>query len=124
MVSAPTPPQGGIFHADPGPASCGWCSVGLGRRMQVGRLVASPAAASVLKWHCALDKQLDWAIRSRRSKPSVMAPPTYVISKAADPVFAVAAGLAAAATRITREGKEKGKTAQQTAEAGKRFVLE
>ncbi|KXJ96961.1 hypothetical protein Micbo1qcDRAFT_155694 [Microdochium bolleyi] len=49
-----------------------------------------------------------------------MAPPTFVISKAADPIFAVAVGLLAAATRITREGKEKGQTTQQTVEAGKR----
>ncbi|KAI8964975.1 hypothetical protein F5Y11DRAFT_344940 [Daldinia sp. FL1419] len=49
-----------------------------------------------------------------------MAPPTYIISRVADPIFAVAIGLGAAATRINREGKEKGRTGQQTIEAGKR----
>lgn len=49
-----------------------------------------------------------------------MAPPTYIISRVADPIFAIAIGLGAAATRINREGKEKGKTTQQTVEAGKR----
>ncbi|KAK8039183.1 hypothetical protein PG993_007594 [Apiospora rasikravindrae] len=43
-----------------------------------------------------------------------MAPPTYIISKVADPIFALAIGLGAAATRINREEKEKGKTTQQT----------
>ena len=43
-----------------------------------------------------------------------MAPPAYIISKAADPFFALAIGIAAAVTRINREEKEKGKTTQQT----------
>ncbi|KAK7948269.1 uncharacterized protein PG986_009155 [Apiospora aurea] len=43
-----------------------------------------------------------------------MAPPTYIISKVADPIFALVIGLGAAATRINREEKEKGKTTQQT----------
>ncbi|KAI1506593.1 hypothetical protein F5X99DRAFT_403958 [Biscogniauxia marginata] len=51
-----------------------------------------------------------------------MAPPTYIISRAADPIFAVVMGLAAAATRINREEKEKGKTTQQTIDAAKRRV--
>ncbi|KAI2631991.1 hypothetical protein GGR54DRAFT_581778 [Hypoxylon sp. NC1633] len=49
-----------------------------------------------------------------------MAPSTYIISRVADPIFAVVIGLGAAATRINREGQEKGRTAQQTIEAGKR----
>ncbi|KAI1130308.1 hypothetical protein F5Y10DRAFT_263201 [Nemania abortiva] len=49
-----------------------------------------------------------------------MAPPTYIISRIADPIFAVAIGLGAAALRINREEKEKGKTTQQTIESVKR----
>lgn len=37
-----------------------------------------------------------------------MSAPTYLISRALDPVFALGIGLAAAATRIHREEKEKG----------------
>ncbi|KAI2634285.1 hypothetical protein GGS26DRAFT_42051 [Hypomontagnella submonticulosa] len=51
-----------------------------------------------------------------------MAPPTYIISRVADPMFAVVIGLGAAATRINREGKEKGRTTGQTVEAAKRRV--
>ncbi|KAJ2992709.1 hypothetical protein NUW58_g2076 [Xylaria curta] len=36
-----------------------------------------------------------------------MAPPTYIISRVADPIFAVVIGLGAAALRINREEKEK-----------------
>ena len=39
-----------------------------------------------------------------------MAPPTYIISRVIDPIFAVAIGIGAAVTRINREEKEKGKT--------------
>lgn len=49
-----------------------------------------------------------------------MAPPTYIISKVADPIFAVVIGLGAAATRINREEKEKGQTTDQTLESIKR----
>ncbi|KAI0549543.1 hypothetical protein F4679DRAFT_584484 [Xylaria curta] len=49
-----------------------------------------------------------------------MAPPTYIISRVADPIFAVVIGLGAAALRINREEKEKGKTTQQTIESAKR----
>ncbi|ORY64036.1 uncharacterized protein BCR38DRAFT_485177 [Pseudomassariella vexata] len=52
-----------------------------------------------------------------------MAPPAaYIISRGADPVFALFIGLGAAATRINREEKEKGRTTQQTIEAAKRRV--
>ena len=50
-----------------------------------------------------------------------MAPPTYIISRVADPIFAVAIGLSATATRINREEKEKGRTTEQTIEAAKRY---
>lgn len=53
-----------------------------------------------------------------------MPAPTYIISKVADPIFAVFIGLSAAATRINREGKEKGIPTSQTVEAGKRYVRE
>lgn len=49
-----------------------------------------------------------------------MAPPTYIISKAADPFFALAIGIGAAVTRINREEKEKGKTTQQTIQSFQR----
>lgn len=49
-----------------------------------------------------------------------MAPPTYIISRVADPIFAVVIGLGAAALRINREEKEKGKTTQQTMDSVKR----
>lgn len=52
-----------------------------------------------------------------------MAPPTYIISRVADPMFAVVIGLGAAATRINREGKEKGRTTGQTVEAAKRYKV-
>lgn len=51
-----------------------------------------------------------------------MAPATYIISKVADPIFAVVIGLGAAATRINREEKEKGQTTEQTIESAKRYV--
>ncbi|KAJ0166456.1 hypothetical protein CTA2_7279 [Colletotrichum tanaceti] len=47
-------------------------------------------------------------------------PPTYIISKVADPIFALVIGLGAAATRINREEKEKGKNTQQTLAVAKR----
>ncbi|KAI4870741.1 hypothetical protein F4820DRAFT_403225 [Hypoxylon rubiginosum] len=51
-----------------------------------------------------------------------MAPPTYIISRVGDPIFAVVIGLGAAATRINREQKDKGQTTQQTIEAAKRYI--
>jgi hypothetical protein len=44
----------------------------------------------------------------------------YIISRVADPVFAVLIGLGAAATRINREEKAKGRTPEQTIEAARR----
>ncbi|KAF3799395.1 hypothetical protein GCG54_00002094 [Colletotrichum gloeosporioides] len=51
------------------------------------------------------------------------APPAYIISKVADPVFALVIGLGAAATRINREEKEKGRTTQETIAAAQRHVI-
>jgi Non-classical export protein 1 len=51
-----------------------------------------------------------------------MAPPTYLISKVADPFFALFIGLSAAAIRINREEKELGHSTQQTIDAGFRYV--
>ena len=51
-----------------------------------------------------------------------MAPPTYIISRAMDPVFAVVIGVSAAVARISREEKEKGKTTNQTIETALRYV--
>jgi len=47
-----------------------------------------------------------------------MAPPTYLISRVADPLFALFIGLSAAAMRINREEKELGRTTQETIDAG------
>lgn len=49
-----------------------------------------------------------------------MAPQAYIISRFADPVFALVIGVAAAATRINREEKEKGRTTQETVDAARR----
>ena len=49
-----------------------------------------------------------------------MAPPAYIISRVADPIFGVFIGLSAAALRINREQKAAGKTRQQTVEAIRR----
>lgn len=48
--------------------------------------------------------------------------PAYIISKVADPIFAVVIGLSAATTRIKREEKEKGRTTSETIASGKRYV--
>lgn len=51
-----------------------------------------------------------------------MPAPTYIISRVADPIFAVFIGLGAAVTRINREEKDKGRTGSQTIEAGLRRI--
>jgi hypothetical protein len=53
-----------------------------------------------------------------------MSPPTYLISRVADPFFALFIGVGAAATRINREEKELGRTTQQTIDAGLRYVYD
>jgi hypothetical protein len=47
-----------------------------------------------------------------------MPAPAYLISKVADPVFALFIGLSAAATRINREEKDLGRSTKQTFDAG------
>ncbi|KAL1877059.1 hypothetical protein Daus18300_002669 [Diaporthe australafricana] len=49
-----------------------------------------------------------------------MPAPTYIISKVADPIFALFIGLSAAATRINREEKGKGRSTSETINAGLR----
>jgi hypothetical protein len=49
-----------------------------------------------------------------------MPSPAHLISKVGDPIFAAVIGLSAAATRINREGKELGRSSQQTVDAGLR----
>lgn len=49
-----------------------------------------------------------------------MPAPTYIISRVADPIFAVVIGVSAAAMRINREEKAKGYTFQQTMDNGLR----
>lgn len=51
-----------------------------------------------------------------------MAAPTYIISRVADPIFAVCMGLGATALRISREEKEKGKTTADTVQSLKKYV--
>lgn len=51
-----------------------------------------------------------------------MAPPAYIISKVGDPIFALFIGLGAAAMRINREEKAKGKTTNDIIEAARRYV--
>ncbi|KAJ4289528.1 hypothetical protein N0V90_010857 [Kalmusia sp. IMI 367209] len=46
----------------------------------------------------------------------------YIISRSLDPIFAVSIGLAAAATRINREEKEKGRSTAETIDVLKRRV--
>jgi len=49
-----------------------------------------------------------------------MAAPTYIIGRVADPIFALFIGVTAAATRINREQKAKGKTSNETIQDGLR----
>lgn len=51
-----------------------------------------------------------------------MAPPTYIISRAMDPIFAVVIGVGAAVSRITREEREKGRTNSDTIATALRCV--
>ncbi|CRJ82046.1 hypothetical protein BN1723_017653 [Verticillium longisporum] len=51
-----------------------------------------------------------------------MPAPTYIISRVADPIFALAIGLGAAVTRINREEKDKGRSTQETIGIAKRRV--
>ena len=51
-----------------------------------------------------------------------MPAPVYLISRAADPVFALFIGLSAAATRINREEKDLGRSTKDTIDAGFRYL--
>lgn len=51
-----------------------------------------------------------------------MPAPTYIIGKVADPIFALFIGLSAAATRINREEKDKGRSTSETISAGLRYA--
>jgi hypothetical protein len=51
-----------------------------------------------------------------------MPAPAYLISRVADPVFALFIGISAAATRINREEKELGRSTKETIDAGFRYV--
>ncbi|KAK3177336.1 hypothetical protein K4F52_009855 [Lecanicillium sp. MT-2017a] len=51
-----------------------------------------------------------------------MPAPTYIISRVADPIFAVVIGLSAAATRINREEQAKGKTPSQIMDDARRRI--
>ncbi|KAI0154348.1 hypothetical protein GGR57DRAFT_466803 [Xylariaceae sp. FL1272] len=52
-----------------------------------------------------------------------MAPTTYIISRVADPIFAVAIGLGAATLRINREEKERGRATPQSIQSLKSRFL-
>lgn len=60
------------------------------------------------------------SIQKKKKIKNAMPPPTYIISRVADPIFAVVMGISAAAMRINREEKEKGRTTQQTVDAALR----
>lgn len=53
--------------------------------------------------------------------PAKMPAPTYIISRVADPIFAVVIGASAALTRINREEKAQGRTTNDTIQAGRRY---
>lgn len=53
-----------------------------------------------------------------------MAPPTYIISRTLDPIFAVVIGVGAAVTRIRREEMEKGRTNNEILKLALRYVFE
>lgn len=52
-----------------------------------------------------------------------MPAPIHLISKVADPFFAVFIGLSAATLRINREEKEKGLSTQQTINSAFRYAM-
>jgi hypothetical protein len=54
---------------------------------------------------------------------ATMPAPTYIISRFADPIFAVFIGLSAAAMRINREEREKGKTSKETIDTLRRYEV-
>lgn len=52
-----------------------------------------------------------------------MAAQAYIISRVADPIFALFIGLSAAGLRINREEKAKGKTTSDIFADARRYVL-
>lgn len=50
-----------------------------------------------------------------------MPAPAYIISRVADPIFAVVIGVSAAALRINREEEAKGNSTSQTIQTGLRY---
>lgn len=50
-----------------------------------------------------------------------MPAPAYIISRVADPIFAIAIGLSAAVTRVNREEKALGRTTNEIIDAGLRY---
>ena len=78
-----------------------------------------------------LDSRAQW--HTSTSSPSPFPPPPTSLThphtthadphrRTLDPIFALSIGLAAAATRINREEKEKGRTTGQTVDVAKRRV--
>ncbi|POR38910.1 Uncharacterized protein TPAR_00909 [Tolypocladium paradoxum] len=66
---------------------------------------------------------ISYSIEQDQAEPEAKMPaPTYIISRVADPIFAVVIGVSAAATRINREEKTKGRTTNETIEAGLRRI--
>ncbi|KAI9048133.1 hypothetical protein LZ554_007928 [Drepanopeziza brunnea f. sp. 'monogermtubi'] len=54
--------------------------------------------------------------------PPAAPTPTHLISRIGDPLFALFIGLGAAATRVSREEKEAGRSTRETLDAGLRRV--
>ena len=59
--------------------------------------------------------------KTHEQKFASMAVPAYIISRVADPIFAVLIGVSAAVTRINREEKSKGRTTNEILEVGLRY---
>lgn len=95
-----------------------------------GRLRAhrDPSATLAVDWHfgCSATTQSTpvqvYSCNSFETSNKMPAAPTYIISRVADPIFGVLIGLSAAVTRINREEKDKGRTTDQTIQAGLRYV--
>ncbi|KAJ6441876.1 hypothetical protein O9K51_05427 [Purpureocillium lavendulum] len=68
------------------------------------------------------DNERPARLRKPPSREEKMPAPTYIISRVADPIFAVVIGVSAAVTRINREEKSKGRTTNETIEAGLRYA--
>jgi hypothetical protein len=80
-------------------------------RLEVTKVVDSLLVIQVRSWIKAHHSSHPFA---------VMPAPAYIISRVADPIFAVFIGVSAAVTRINREEKAKGKTTDETIQAALR----